>query len=167
MSSFLKSPLSLIFVISFCVSCGQDNGFSPFGSSGSSGSTGSGYHTVTATAANSCVTINVASRVGCTVRRYRVTTTPASPPGFATYVLPCSSCGACPHGTPLSTSTICGCATPGYVHFNMGERTTLTAFPSTTSGAGHVIAASQLSLYMTDLTASGTSGEIELEIECN
>jgi len=49
----------------------------------------------------------------------------------------------------------------------MNEVLAWTAFPSTTSGAGHVITSPQLSVYMTDLTASGTSGEIDLEVECN
>lgn len=166
-----KAQVSLTtLLLFFIISCGQDKGVSPFGTSGSSGgsgNSGSGVQTVTATAANTCVSINVSSYLGCTVTRYRVTTTPASPPAFTTYVLPCSSCATCPYGTALSTSTNCGCATPGYIHFNSGERTTLTVFPSTTGGAGHVISANQLSLYMTDLTGTGTSGEIELEIECN
>ncbi len=156
----------------FVTSCGNNSGYAPGGAAQSTaGGNGSGggpvYHNLSSTGANSCNTINVSSYMGCTVKRYTVTTTPGSPPAFSTYVLPCSSCATCPHGTALNTSSNCGCATAGYIHFNMNEVLSWTAFPSTTSGAGHVITSNQLSVYMTDLTASGTSGEIEIEVECN
>jgi hypothetical protein len=171
MVSFSKYPLLLLFTfILFVISCGYDSGNSPGGAGQSTAGGGGGgpvTYNVSSVGANSCDTINVSSYIGCTVKRYTVTTTPGNPPAFSTYVLPCSSCGACPYGTALSTISACGCSTPGYIHFNMNEILAWTAFPSTAPGAGHVISSSQLSVYMTDLTASGTSGEIELEIECN
>lgn len=163
----MKKNILYVLLLFVAVSCGENEGVAPGVLDAANGG-GSSTQYVSSTGGDTCTQIDVSAFQGCNVKNFKLTTIPSPPGAFATYVLPCGTCGACPFGTAINSSVACGCSTNGFIHFNLNEISAWSAFPTgvASPGLGHVISSASLSVYMSDLTASGVTGDLDLELDC-